>query len=331
MKLSLSSIAEQKGWEGDHLPAYNPVTIRENTEKSPRWLHFGPGNIFRIFPAVLCQRLIEEGKMDTGIVSVEGYDDEVITKCFHPYDNLVIGVTLNADGNLEKEVVASVTHALTMLHNADKVKEIFCNPSLQMVSFTITEKGYSLRGADGELAPAVKLDMAEGPEAPKSFMAQLASMCLARKAACGAPLSLVSMDNCSHNGEKLQGAILEIAKAWLAGGKIGAEEYDYLATKIAFPWSMIDKITPRPDAKVMAMLQEDGFEDTQIIETAKQAGFAPIHHCAGSFEEAVHMARDLAEPGDTVLLSPACASWDMFPNFEVRGRVFKEIVTAWPE
>jgi len=276
MKLSLSSIAEQKGWEGYHLPAYNPVTIRENTEKSPRWLHFGPGNIFRIFPAVLCQRLIEEGKMDTGIVSVEGYDDEVITKCFHPYDNLVIGVTLNADGNLEKEVVASVTHALTMLHNADKVKEIFCNPSLQMVSFTITEKGYSLRGADGELAPAVKLDMAEGPEAPKSFMAQLASMCLARKAACGAPLSLVSMDNCSHNGEKLQGAILEIAKAWLAGGKIGAEEYDYLATKIACPWSMIDKITPRPHPVVEQQLLGDGLEEISPFVTTKHTYTAPF-------------------------------------------------------
>ena len=49
-------------------------------------------------------RLVEQGEMDTGIVCCESYDDEVITKCFRPYDNLTIAVTLNADGKLDKEV-----------------------------------------------------------------------------------------------------------------------------------------------------------------------------------------------------------------------------------
>ncbi len=47
------------------------------------------------------------------------------------------------------------------------------------------------------------------------------------------------------------------------------------------------------------------------------------------FEEAVKAARDAAECGDTVLLSPACASFDAFPNFEMRGNRFKEIVNAF--
>lgn len=45
-----------------------------------------------------------------------------------------------------------------------------------------------------------------------------------------------------------------------------------------------------------------------------------------NLEEAVSKARELAEEGDVVTLSPACASFDMFPNFAVRGNVFKEIV-----
>ena len=45
-----------------------------------------------------------------------------------------------------------------------------------------------------------------------------------------------------------------------------------------------------------------------------------------SFEEAVQICADKAESGDAVLLSPACASWGMFPNYEVRGRRFKELV-----
>jgi hypothetical protein len=45
-----------------------------------------------------------------------------------------------------------------------------------------------------------------------------------------------------------------------------------------------------------------------------------------SFEEAVTKAAELAEPGDIVLLSPACTSWDMFSSFEERGRLFKKLV-----
>ena len=49
---------------------------------------------------------------------------------------------------------------------------------------------------------------------------------------------------------------------------------------------------------------------------------------ADTFEEAVLTAAKIAMPGDAVLLSPACASWDMFPSYEVRGEKFKEIVNS---
>lgn len=269
MKLSLESIKEKEAWKGYHLPQYDIEKITENTRENPQWMHFGSGNIFRIFSGSLCQRLIEMGKMDTGIVCCEGYDDEIVTKCFRPYDNLTIAVTLNVDGSMEKEVIGSLVESLTMLYDSEKIVEIFKKPSLQMVSFTITEKGYSLRNAKQEIIPAVQEDMENGPKNCKSFMAQLAAMCLERKAACGAPLALVSMDNCSHNGEKLQMAVMEIAKAWLDNGKITQEEYDYLENDIAFPWSMIDKITPRPNASVEKKLLEDGLEGISPFITTK--------------------------------------------------------------
>ena len=49
-------------------------------------------------------------------------------------------------------------------------------------------------------------------------------------------------------------------------------------------------------------------------------------HRVGSMEEAVTLARSLAVTGDVVLLSPACASFDMFDNYEHRGKIFKEAV-----
>ena len=70
--------------------------------------------------------------------------------------------------------------------------------------------------------------------------------------------------------------------------------------------------------------------DTQqkILRDAEKAGFKNIY-TADSFEEAVLMSRKLAQEGWNVLLSPACASYDMFTDFEERGRVFKSIVNSF--
>jgi UDP-N-acetylmuramoylalanine--D-glutamate ligase len=63
----------------------------------------------------------------------------------------------------------------------------------------------------------------------------------------------------------------------------------------------------------------------KIEETARKHGFNNIHR-APDFEGAVSQCSRLAKPGDCVLLSPACASWGMFKNFEERGRIFKSLV-----
>jgi UDP-N-acetylmuramoylalanine--D-glutamate ligase len=68
----------------------------------------------------------------------------------------------------------------------------------------------------------------------------------------------------------------------------------------------------------------------KIAKVAEAAGLAavrivdPVDDAAETLRLAVREASKLAEPGDAVLLSPACASWDMFPSYEVRGRIFKE-------
>ena len=63
----------------------------------------------------------------------------------------------------------------------------------------------------------------------------------------------------------------------------------------------------------------------KIAKAAKACGFEDIV-MTDSLEEAVHFCAEHANPGDAVLLSPACASWGMFPNYEVRGKMFKELV-----
>ena len=67
----------------------------------------------------------------------------------------------------------------------------------------------------------------------------------------------------------------------------------------------------------------------QILDTAEELGMGGLCRSAETFREAVDLARSLAAPGDAVLLSPACASWGMFDNFEQRGKIFKEIVISY--
>ncbi len=70
-----------------------------------------------------------------------------------------------------------------------------------------------------------------------------------------------------------------------------------------------------------------GATKEQIQKEAAECGF---HDCIlkDTFEEALDTCVELARPGDAVLLSPACASWGMFPNYEVRGEEFKKYVNA---
>ena len=68
----------------------------------------------------------------------------------------------------------------------------------------------------------------------------------------------------------------------------------------------------------------------KIAKCAREHGFEKIV-MADTFEEAMNICIENAESGDAVLLSPACASWGMFPNYEVRGQIFKEIVNEIEE
>lgn len=261
--------------------------VAENTRKNPMWVHFGAGNIFRIFPARLCQEVIEKGYEDRGIIVGEGFDYEIISKAYAPFDNLTLMVTLKADGSIDKTVVGSVTEAYPCAYEFDKewarFVEVFEAESLQMVSFTITEKGYSLTNPQGEYFPAYLEDFANGPESGKMLFSRITNLLYKRFKKNAAPIALVSMDNCSHNGEKVENAVLTIARKWAENGFVEEAFIDYLTSdKVSYPWTMIDKITPRPDASVAKMLSEDGFENTDVIITNRNtytAAFVNAEEC----------------------------------------------------
>ena len=179
LSLTLAGIGDRAAWEktGVTLPRYDIAAMRVHTRENPAWVHFGAGNIFRAYIARLQQELLDEGYAETGIMVAETYDTDIIDQIYEPYDNLALVVSLNPDGNTGKTVVASVAGAFKAISGEPeemaKLIGIFENPALQIASFTITEKGYALRGMQGELLPAVRADMDDGPEQASSVMGRI--------------------------------------------------------------------------------------------------------------------------------------------------------------
>jgi len=282
MQLNYKGIQDTAAWEraGVALPKHDWKAMCAETAENPVWVHFGAGNIFRIFIAGLQQRLLDQGAAKAGIIAVETFDSEVVEKIYVPHDSMTLAVSLLADGGIDKSIVASIAKGV-VVGDADgweELKAIFRKPSLQMLSFTITEKGYALRDMKGELTPVAKADIETGPFHPRHAMGVVAALLLERFNNGKTPIAVVSMDNCSHNGEKLRAGVTEIARAWQKQGFVPPAFVAWLEdeAQVSFPWSMIDKITPRPAEAVEKQLTALGIEDMAPIVTARHTYIAPF-------------------------------------------------------
>lgn len=284
MKLNETGLKDTAAWSdsGYILPGFDRKAMIKNTKENPFWIHFGAGNIFRAFQANVVQNLLNNGSLDRGLIVAEGFDYEIIEKLNHPYDDYTILATLKSDGSIEKTVIGSIAESLILdsenKTDFNRLKEIFSKPSLQMATFTITEKGYCLTDGNGEFYPSVMCDMQNGPKCPESYIGKVAALLYTRFLNGALPIAMVSMDNCSHNGDKLCAAISAFAKHWEKNGLVqtGFSAYVHHPEKVSFPWTMIDKITPRPNDSVAEILAKDGVEDLEPIITDKHTYAAPF-------------------------------------------------------
>ena len=166
VKLNYEGLKDKAAWEkaGFVTPQYDVEQVRANTAAAPTWLHIGAGNIFRGFICSLQQELLNNGDTDKGIVAVAPMDGYVLKHVMGDADYLTVQVQMHRDGTLEKEVYASLVDGLDLSLPEDYARtcEIFAMPSLQMLSFTVTEKGYSITDIQGNLTEQVKKDIANG-------------------------------------------------------------------------------------------------------------------------------------------------------------------------
>lgn len=263
------------------LPQFNLIEMVRRTKEAPVWVHIAPSNLFIGEIAPIQQALLESGIVQEGIIGIETWDEEIVDRIYRPHDNLRLRIVMPPGRANQAEIIASTAETVfadtSRPEEWEKSREYFAKPSLQMVTITCTEKGYSIRDPNGRLAETISKDIQNGPGKPGHIIAKLASLLNHRHQNGAGPIALVSMDNCSENGKRLFEAVSFIAREWVHRKLVKKGFLQYLeSTKVSFPWTMIDRITPRPSEENKEWLEDKGVQNMEIIRTAKGTFAAPF-------------------------------------------------------
>ena len=265
---------------GVQLPTYDVAAVKAAGAEQPVWIHVGGGNLYRTFHAAIADDLLDEGLTGRGVVVADVRSPFAVDEVYRPNHDDILMVTMKEDGALGERVLASTAKSLfanpQRKADWDQMKAYFESPELQLITYTITEKGYGLKDSQGELTEAAKADIAMGPAAPKTAMGITAALLYVRFEAGAAPIAMVTTDNFSQNGKKFRDSVLVVAEGWAKNGLVPQSFVDYVSdeSRVSFPWSMIDRITPNPSIDVEEKLVAEGFSGMDIKTSPSGTAFA---------------------------------------------------------
>jgi fructuronate reductase len=225
-------------------------------------VHFGIGAFHRAHQAVFFDDAARQGDRRWGVRGVSLRSPDVAGR-LNPQDGLY-GVVIRDGAQARIRVIGSVRDVLVAPRDPAAVIETLADADTHLVTLTITEKGYKLDPASGELLgsdPDLAADLAS-VAAPRTAPGFLVAGLARRRALGRGPLTIVSCDNLPHNGARLRGATLAVAARHDAGLA------DWISAECAFPQTMVDRIVP-------AMTEEErgdwcarlGVDDRAMVHT----------------------------------------------------------------
>jgi fructuronate reductase len=226
-------------------PEFEKNKLIFSTKDSPGWVHFG-ANDGCMLPAYILQNLLENSEVNFGIILAEAKYYSNIDNIFLPYNNNGICFAKKNKTSIEKKVVSTIVESLkadSSLYPSDweRLVHVFRNPSLQIVSFSLGDNPYAICSTGSTLFPCYEEDCECGPENAHTELGKITALCYERFLAGEYPLALMSFDDCSKNGSRLNEAIVRIAREWEERGIVFSGFSGWLNEPeiIAFPWTKI--------------------------------------------------------------------------------------------
>ncbi len=205
---------------------------------APGIVHLGVGAFHRAHQAVMTDAVLAAGDLRWGIVGC-GLMTPATKDALSPQDGLYTLVERSADGETLR-VVGAVNQLLGGVGDLPAVLAQMAAPSTRIVSLTVTEKGYYLDVASGQLlleAPAIAADLAL-PHQPKTILGLIVEALRQRRAAGVPPFTVLSCDNLPNNGKTARAAVVAFAQ------ELDSELAAWVNTVVRFPCTMVDRITP---------------------------------------------------------------------------------------
>jgi len=226
---------------------------------SPGILHFGVGNFHRAHLAVYLDDLFNMGlNHDWAIIGAGVMPfDETMREKLAAQDYL--STVVEQDANLTAARVTGPMIDFIPPSERQRLLKTLADPSIRIVSLTVTEGGYMINPATGKFDPshpALQRD-AKHPDDPASVFGLILHGLRSRKNAGLAPFTVMSCDNVPHNGIVTRNAVAGLAR--LMDEKLA----DWIEKNVAFPSAMVDRITPATtDRERQITAEEFGIEDS---------------------------------------------------------------------
>ncbi|PVE22899.1 mannitol dehydrogenase [Microvirga sp. KLBC 81] len=219
----------------------------------PGILHIGVGNFHRAHQAVYLDDLFNNGRdLDWAIIGAGvRAGDAAMRRALEPQDWLTTVVELEPGANRAR-VTGSMIGFVPVGADSRAIVDALDDPSIRIVSLTVTEGGYCIDPATGFFNPEhpeIRYD-ASHIDAPKGVFGVLVAALKRRRERNMAPFTIMSCDNIPHNGQVTMDAVAGLAD--LIDPSLAA----YVREVVAFPNSMVDRITPATTDRERAILEE---------------------------------------------------------------------------
>lgn len=239
------------------------VPSYDRSALTPAVVHLGVGGFHRAHQAMYFDALAERGVTGWGVIGV-GLRSPGMKEALEPQDGLFTVVRRDEDGD-EARVVGSILKVLHAPSEPDAVLAALADERTKLVTLTVTGEGYHVDPESGELSEDdedVRADLAD-PAHPRSAAGYLAEALDRRRRAGIAPFTVLSCDNVPHNGATARAAVLGLARR-----RQDSALAAWVEREVAFPSSVVDRITPGASDETSAVVADDlGIDDRWPVAT----------------------------------------------------------------